>query len=97
LVGSTLPRKEGLTKQHLCDHAPYRPHVNRCRIVSCSENQLRSSVVPRANICHVWLALNETLGGSEITNFESVISRVDKDVLRFDVAMADSNTYNGFR
>jgi len=68
--------------------------TNVSGIVGCSENQLWGSVVPRTNVADVWFARDKDLGGTEIAQLENTGSRVQKQVLGFDISVTDANRVN---
>jgi hypothetical protein len=67
------------------------PLTNIGSVVGGTKDQLWGSVVSRADIADIWLASNENLGGSEITQHEDTGGGIEEEVLRFDVSVADSD------
>lgn len=59
-------------------------------IIGCAEDQLRGTIVPRTDIRHVRLVLDEDLGTPEITKLENTSVRIEQEILRLDIAMADT-------
>lgn len=55
-----------------------------------SKNELRRSVVPRANVGHVGLVGHQDLGGAKVAQLEDAGARVEKEVLGLDVTVADT-------
>lgn len=62
LVNTTLTREERLADKELCDDTADRPDIDGWCVVCGAKNQLRRSVVPRADIGNVLLALLKSLG-----------------------------------
>lgn len=60
-------------------------------VVGSSENELRRSVVPRANVRHVRLSLDQDLGAAKVAQLEDTGGRVEEEVLGLDIAVADAN------
>lgn len=68
--------------------------TNLCCVVGRAEDELRRPVVPRADVRDVGLILHQNLGATEIAQLEYAGGRIEKQVLRFDVAMADALRVN---
>ena len=90
LVDARLARKDGLAKHQLRNHTAHGPNVDVGAVVCVAENELRSAVVPRANVAYIGLALDELFGGTEVAKLEDVALGVDEDVLRLDVSVANA-------
>ena len=88
LVHAGLAREEGHPEEQLGEHAPHRPDVDAARVVRGAKYQLGGPIVAGANVGHVRLALDQDLGAAKVAELEQVRLRVDKQVLRLDVAMA---------
>ena len=65
----------------------------RGKIVS-SEYKFRSTIKTRQNVGNIGFSRNKDLGRSKVTKLEDSSSRIKKKVLRFDIAMADSDRVN---
>lgn len=77
--------------QHHCAKQDKKEgRTNLGGVVCCSKNQLRRTVVPGANVRHVWLVFYQDLGTSEIAQLEDTRRRVEQQVLRLDVSVADA-------
>lgn len=61
--------------------APRRPHVDAARVICRAEDQFWCTVVARANVTHVGLALHQNLGRAEVAKFEHVRVRVNEQIL----------------
>ena len=59
-------------------------------IIRRAEDQLRRTIVPRANIRDIRLILNEDFGTPEIAKLEDTSVRIEQEILRLDIAMADT-------
>lgn len=62
--------------------------TNLCCVVGRAEDELRRSVVSRADVRDIGLILHQNLGATEIAQLEYAGGRVEKQVLRLDVAVA---------
>lgn len=60
------------------------------RVIGSTEDQFRCTVIPRADIGHIGLVLHQDLCAAKVAQLEDTGSRVKQEVLRLDVAMADS-------
>ena len=58
-----------------------------------AKDQFRSTVVARADVRNIRLALFEPLGGAEIADFQDMAAGVDEDVLRLDIPVANANRF----
>jgi hypothetical protein len=63
-------------------------------VIRCSKDQFWSSIVTRADVGHVWLIFNQDFGASKVAKLQNPSARVEKEVLRFDIAMAYSLRMN---
>ena len=70
------------------------PLTNVGRVVGCAKDELGRAVVAGANVADVGLACDEDLGRAEVTELEDAGGRVEEEVLRLDVAMADADGVN---
>ena len=61
-------------------------------ILRRAKDELWSTIVSRANVAHGRLARKQRLRAAEIAQFEDVSARVDKQILRLNVPMADADT-----
>lgn len=60
-------------------------------IVRRSKDQLGGAVVPRANVADVRLLGDKDLGRTKVTKLEDTSSRVEEQILWFDVTVADAD------
>lgn len=67
-----------------------RGHTNLGCVIRRAKDELRSAVVPRTDVRHVWLVFDENLGAAEIAKLEHARCRIQKQVLWLDVSMADA-------
>lgn len=58
LVDSRVTRENRLSKHEFSNNTSNRPHINVSRVVRVTKNKLRSSVISRANIRHIWFSFN---------------------------------------
>ena len=89
LVDARLAGEEGLPKHKLRHDAASRPNVNFGGVICSAKDQLRCTVVPRADVRHVWLVLNQNLGASKIAQFEHTSRWIQQKILWLDVSVAD--------
>ena len=61
------------------------------RVVRRTKDELWRTIVAGADVADVGLACDEDLGRAEITELEDAGGRVEEEVLRLDVAMADAD------
>lgn len=94
LVDATLSGEEWLTKHQLRHHTSSRPYVNVGRVVCGAKDELWSTVVPRADVADVWFAGDQNLGATKVAKFENTSLRVQEQILRLDVTMADADRVN---
>lgn len=59
-------------------------------IVCSSEDKFGGTIIPRADIRHVWLILNQYLGATKITQLQNTRSGVQQEVLGLDISMTDA-------
>mmetsp|Transcript_8210 Transcript_8210/g.26446 ORF Transcript_8210/g.26446 Transcript_8210/m.26446 type:complete len:496 (+) Transcript_8210:183-1670(+) len=90
LVDARLARKEGHAQEQLGEHAARGPDVDAAAVVGGAKDELRRAVVARADVRHVWLPLDQDLCAPKVAQLEHVARRVDEQVLRLDVAVADA-------
>lgn len=61
------------------------------RVVGRPKDELRGTVVARADVADVGLARDEDLGGAKVAELEDAGGRVEKEVLGLDVTVADTD------
>lgn len=71
-----------------------KPLTNLGCVVGGAENELRGPVVTRANVRNIGLVLNQDLGTAKITQFQDAAAGIEQQVLRLNVAMADTLRVN---
>ena len=59
-------------------------------VVRRTKDQLWRTIVPRANIRHVRLILNQDFGTPKITELENTSAWIEQEILRLDIAVADT-------
>ena len=59
-------------------------------VIGGTENEFGRTVVPRANIRHVGLVLDQDLCAAEIAQLQDAGGGVEEQILRLDVPMADA-------
>lgn len=91
LVDTTLTGEERLPLHKLGHDTSCRPNVDVGGVVGCSEDELRSSVVSRADVADVGLSCNQDLGGTKVAELENASRRVEKQVLGLDVTVTDAD------
>jgi len=64
--------------------------TNLGRVVGGAKDQLGRSVVPRTNVRHVWLVLDEDLCASKVAQLQDARVGVEEEVLGLDITMADA-------
>ena len=64
------------------------------RIVCGTKDELGGTVIPGANVADIWLSGNEDFSTTKVAKFEDTGLRVQKQVLRLDVAMANADRMN---
>ena len=90
LINPRLSGKEWLAKQELRKNATGGPDVNAGAVIGGTEDQLGCPVITGADVCYIGFIGDQLFGASPITEFQHIGGRVDQQVLRFDVAMADA-------
>lgn len=63
-------------------------------VVGCAKDELRGTIIARADIRDVRLVRNQDLGASEIAELEDAGIWIKQKVLRFDISMADALRVN---
>ena len=66
-------------------------HTDIGGVVGRAEDELGGTVVSRANVADIGLASDENLGRAKVTELEDTCGRVEEEVLRLDIAMADAD------
>eukprot|EP00754_Rhynchopus_humris_P013920 Rhum_TRINITY_DN14356_c14_g1::Rhum_TRINITY_DN14356_c14_g1_i1::g.84606::m.84606 len=89
LVDARLSREQRLPDEQLGEDAAQRPHVDGGGVVRGTEDELRGTVIPRADVGHVGLSLHQLLGAAEVAQLQDTCGGVDKQVLGLDVAVTD--------
>jgi len=69
-------------------------HTNKGGIVCCTKNKFGGPVISGTNITDVWFPLDKNLCAPEITQLENSTSRVQQEVLRFNIPMTYSHWMN---
>lgn len=59
-------------------------------VVGGAKNELRSAVVPGADVRHIGLLLHEDLGAAEIAQLQDAAVGVEQEVLGLDISVADA-------
>ena len=59
-------------------------------VVRGAKDQLRGAIVARADVRHVGLVRDQDLGASKVAQLQDARGRIQEQVLRLDVAMADA-------
>lgn len=90
LIDSRLAREERLAKHQFSHDATGRPNIDLGGIICCTKNQLGGTVVSRADVRHIGLVLDQYLCTTEITELEDATVRVEEEVLRLDVSVANA-------
>jgi len=65
-------------------------HTNLSGVVGSSKDQLRCTVVARANVRHIGLVFHQNLRATEIAELQDARMRIQQQVLWLDVSVADS-------
>lgn len=60
------------------------------RVVNCTKDEFRRSVVARADVWHIWLALQQLLSAAKVAQFQHSRFRIEQQVLRFNVTMTNA-------
>ena len=90
LVDARVTGENGLAQHKLCKDAAGAPHVDVGRVVGSTEDELGCTVISRANVRDVGLAADEVLRTPEVAEFQNARVRVEEQVLRLDISMADA-------
>lgn len=69
---------------------PREPLTNLCCVVCSAENELRCSVIPRADVRDVWLVFNEDLGTAEVAKLQNARGGIEEQILRFNISVTDT-------
>lgn len=72
----------------------FEKRTNVGGVICCTEDQLRSTIISRADVADVGLASNKDLGTSKITELEDTRHWIEQKVLRFDITMAYAQRMN---
>ena len=65
-------------------------HTNLCGVVGRAEDELRSTIVARADVRDIRLILDQDLGTAKVAELEDAGSGVKEQVLGLDVSVADT-------
>lgn len=79
-----------MAKEKFCDYASYTPDIDDAVVVLATEDQLWSSVISRADVRNVWFSLDKFLGRPEISKFQNMSCWVNKQILRLDISVANT-------
>mmetsp|Transcript_83043 Transcript_83043/g.199297 ORF Transcript_83043/g.199297 Transcript_83043/m.199297 type:complete len:296 (+) Transcript_83043:89-976(+) len=91
LVHPTFSREDRVSQDELSRHTGHGPDVDHKAVVRCAENELWCTIVARADVSHVRLALHQWLGRAEVTDFQGVRVTIHQQVLRLDVSVANAH------
>lgn len=69
-------------------------HTNLGGVIGGSKDELRCTVVSRADVGHIWLVLYEYLGAAEVAQLEDSGSRIEKKILGLNISMTDALRMN---
>jgi hypothetical protein len=75
-------------------HKKCTVRTNLCRVVGRAKDELRCSVVARANVRNVGLVLDEYLCTAEIAQLQNTAVGIEEQVLRLNVSVTDALTVN---
>lgn len=67
-----------------------RQPTNLSRVVRGAENELGGAVVSGADVRNIGLVLDQDLGAAKVAQLQDAAIRVEQEVLRLDVAVADA-------
>lgn len=84
-----LALENGLAHVHLAHDAAEPPDVNLGGVDAAADNQLGRPVVPRADVGNGGLVGLQDLGGAKVADLQEKRLRVDQNVRRLDVPVAD--------
>ena len=90
MVNTALSWENWLTEHEFSDDTADGPYVNIGCVIGVTEDKLRSPVVSGTYIGDIGLSKNELLCTSEVTQLKDVSLHVTKNVLRFDVSVANA-------
>jgi len=90
LVDVGFAGEERLPKDHLGQNTTERPRVNVGRVVGGAKDQLRGSIVPRANVGNVRFPSHQGLCAAEVAKLHDMRHWVQEEVLRLDVAVTNT-------
>eukprot|EP00933_Yihiella_yeosuensis_P009250 TRINITY_DN115092_c0_g1_i1.p3 TRINITY_DN115092_c0_g1~~TRINITY_DN115092_c0_g1_i1.p3 ORF type:complete len:108 (+),score=9.41 TRINITY_DN115092_c0_g1_i1:402-725(+) len=90
LVRGGLAGEERAAQEELCHDAAEGPYVDCGSVLGGVAHELGRAVVARADVRHVGLALDETLGAAEVAQLDDVGAGVEEEVLGLDVSVADA-------
>ena len=88
LVDAGIAGEERLAEKELGSDAALGPNVNGRGVVGAAKDELGGTVVPRADVRHIGLALDEGLGTAKVAQLELLCVGIDQQILRLDVAVA---------
>lgn len=60
------------------------------RVINCTKDEFGRSIVARADVRHVRLALQQLFGAAKVTQFQHSRFGIQQQVLWLDVAMTDA-------
>jgi hypothetical protein len=70
---------------------PQETRTDACGIVSRTKDELRRSIVPRADVADVGFTRDEDLCAAKVAELEDTGRGVEEEILGLDIAMADAN------
>lgn len=88
LVDAGIAGEQRLAEKELGADAALGPNVNGGGVVGAAKDELGGTVVPRADVRHVGLALDEGLGTAKVAQLELLRVGIDEQILRLDVTVA---------
>lgn len=59
-------------------------------VIGCTKDELRGAIVARADVRHIGLVRDQDFGTPEITKLKNPSIWIEQEILRLDIAMADS-------
>ena len=90
LIDTTLTREDGLTKHKFSNDTANRPNIYRGSVIWVTKNKFWGPVVSRADVWYIWFSLYQLLGTTEITKLKHMGLHIAKNILWFNISMADS-------
>lgn len=84
-----LALEDGFSHVHLSHNAAESPYVDLGSVDAAPNDQLRGSIVPRADVRNRGLVRFQHFSGAKIADFQQKGLWVDEDVRRFNVSVAD--------